>query len=766
MEILRSLRTHWSWLLGSSSISLSPATVSRGAHLRFLKILVSLIPLAILFVLGAQAAGQNGEKPSLRVGALPKQSVKLDGVLSEPAWATADSITNLVTIEPDEGGVPAGQTIVKVLGNSKEIIIGAVCHDPDPARIVSFSKARDAELDNEDHLTIVLDTFQDGRTGYVFAVNPSGARFDALVSPQGGEVNSDWDAVWEAGTSRDNGGWSAEIRIPIQSLRFKRGLSSWGLNVQRRVQRLQETSRWSGIKRDYEISQTSQAGILADLPNFDLGLGLSIRPAFTARSEETAGQNRDFGSDLSLDVTQRLGPNILTSLTVNTDFAETEVDARQTNLTRFEILFPEKRTFFLEGADVFEFGIGLDEAVVPFFSRRIGLFSEADGGEGVEIPIAVGGKLNGQVGNTSLGALVVRTRNVDHLGVPGATMGVVRVKQNIFAESSVGMIATVGDQLGRPGSWLAGADFTYRNSRFLGDKNLQIGVWGLRNGRKGLEGNKSAYGFEIDFPNDLWDIILSSKRIGDGFGPSLGFVPRSGVHTWDGAVEFNPRPNWSFVRQMFHEISFSLVDDLDFNLESYALEIKPVDWLLESGDRFQFGVVREGDRPREDFDVFASANRAVSIPAGSYAWTRYILRGALAEKRKISGEVAWVSGGFYGGNLKTIEAKLVLNWPLFKVELAGERNTGKLPDGEFTQNLYSSRVEFRFSPDLQVSSLMQYDNESSSLGTNTRLRWTFRPLGDLFVVYNHNMLRSVGDRRRWELESNKLVVKFLYAFRF
>src|SRR3990172_1051400 len=245
MHMFRVDPTHWIriWQFGGGLMS----------H----KSMSAIIPLAVLFLFSVQAAGNAQERPTLHAGTLNGNGVRLDGVLSEPEWAAADSITNLVTIEPEEGGVPAGQTIVKVLGNSKEIIIGAICHDPDPAGIVSFSKARDAELENEDNLTIVLDTFLDGRTGYVFSVNPSGARFDALVSPQGGEVNSDWDAVWEASTLRDENGWSAEIRIPIHGIRFKRGLLSWGFNVQRRIQRLQETSRWSGVKRDYEISQTS-----------------------------------------------------------------------------------------------------------------------------------------------------------------------------------------------------------------------------------------------------------------------------------------------------------------------------------------------------------------------------------------------------------------------------------------------------------------------------------------------------------------------------
>ena len=196
----------------------------------------------------------------------------LDGRLDEPAWRTADSITNLTMIEPEEGGVPAGQTTVKVLASPGYIVFGVVCHDSNPAGIVAFAKTRDFDLELEDYVLIVLDPFQDGRSGYVFAVNPNGARFDGLVAERGEEVNTDWDAIWEAATARDAGGWSIEIRVPIKSLSFKPGLAGWGLNVQRGVQRLLETDRWAGANRDYEIYQTSHAGLLPNLPAFDLGL--------------------------------------------------------------------------------------------------------------------------------------------------------------------------------------------------------------------------------------------------------------------------------------------------------------------------------------------------------------------------------------------------------------------------------------------------------------------------------------------------------------
>jgi len=706
-----------------------------------------------------------GKRPTLRVGGLGE--LVLDGVISEPAWASADSIANLTTVEPEEGGVPAGQTTVKVLADSKGIVIGVQCHDADAAGIVSFSKARDSELEREDHVLVVLDTFQDGRSGYVFAVNPSGARVDGLVIVQGEEINHNWDTVWEARTARDEHGWSAEIRIPIKSIVFEKGLTSWGFNVQRRVQRLQETSRWAEASRDYEISQTSHAGLLTDLPSFDLGLGLSLRPALVGDvNKPSPDGERVYDGTPSLDVTKTLGPNLLASLTVNTDFAETESDVRRTNLTRFDLFFPEKRTFFLQGADIFEFGFGLDNGVtnldrlpnlIPFFSRRIGLFEQE--GEFVEIPIDVGTKINGRVGETNVGALAVRSRGDSDLDVPAASMGVLRVKQNVLDESSVGMIAAFGDPRGRPGSWLAGVDLTYQTSGFRGDKNLLAGIWGLRNERDDLEGDKYAYGGKIDYPNDLWDMSLNFIRIGDAFDPSLGFVPRTGKILEAGA-EFRPRPAGERIRQLRFGGRLFAVADQENHWESYLFTAKPLDVLLESGDTFEFTAEPQGERLVEPFEV----EEDVVLEPGTYQWWRYSLVGSLAEKRKISGELGWSFGGFYEGNLDTIEATVALKpSATFIAELGAEHSSVDLPEGSFTQDVFTARVQVNVSSDLQISSLLQYDNQSRSFGTNTRLRWTFHPLGDLFVVYNHNLQRSLTDR--FQFDSNQLLVKLQYALR-
>jgi hypothetical protein len=287
------------------------------------------------------------------------------------------------------------------------------------------------------------------------------------------------------------------------------------------------------------------------------------------------------------------------------------------------------------------------------------------------------------------------------------------------------------------------------------------------NDREDLEGEKRAYGFGIDYPNDLYNFKLAAARLGDGFDPSLGFVPRTGVHVSNGSFAFEPRPNGTFVRQMKHDISVLHVSDLDFQWESYDVQVTPFDWQLESGERFSLRFSREGDRPEEEFSVFEGEDSEIVVPVGLYEWRRYRVSGSSAEKRTVTGEVTFERGGYYGGDLDTLELAVALKRSLFRLELAAERNMGTFEDETFTQNLYSGRVELKFSPNLQLSSLVQYDNESNSMGSNTRMRWTFSPAGDLFLVYNHNLQRSLSDRetRRWNYESNALIVKVQYAWR-
>lgn len=722
------------------------------------------------------------QTPEVRVGGL-LPGFKLDGRLDEGMWSAADSIDGLTEVEPVVGRPSASRTVVRILADQNRLVIGIRADDPDPAGIVSFARERDAALTNEDHIKVVLDTYRDGRSGYVFAVNPNGARYDAIVSGQGGTENANWDAVWNAVAVRTPTGWSAEIEIPVRSLQFASGLDSWGFNVQRRIQRFLQTDRWASPVRDFRITQTFRAGRISGLPHFELGLGLQVRPSAVAGSGMPAPHSkREDVGELSLDVTQTLGANTLAALTINTDFAETEVDSRRTNLTRFPIVFPEKRTFFLQGADIFDFGLGLGDDIRPFFSRRIGLLN------GAEVPVVAGLKLTGRSNGTNVGALALRTGEVFDPDDPSGRstdklLSTVRVSRNLFRESSVGLLASTGDPIGRADSWTAGLDATFRTSRFRGNKNLAAGVWALSTDRADLSGERSAFGSRLEYPNDIWNAALSYKRIGDGFDPSLGFVPRRAAQVFEVTADFIPRPKRPVlglrVRQLVHEFHPRVITDLNGRWESYRIFMAPINWRLESGDRFEVNFNPTGERLVEPFTIA----RGVTIPAGTYQWHRIRLEGGLAPKRRFSGQVTYWLGPFYSGSLDELIATFA--WKpssLLNVELNATRNVGRLHEGNFTQEVIGSRVRLNASPNLQFNAYAQYDNETRNFGTNTRVRWTFSPLGDLFVVYNHNLrgdinpstglpIASAGSlepaaMQRWGFASNQLIVKLQYAFRY
>jgi hypothetical protein len=709
-----------------------------------------IIYILIALSFGLHLQAQDIDRPSIK-GKLTTESIQIDGWLDESAWSKADSIPNLTMIEPVVGQESSYATVTKVLLSSKNIYIGIRCFDDEPDNIVAFSKARDADLEDEDYMKIILDTYGDGRGGYIFAINPFAARYDALVSYNGESENPNWDGAWEARTRIDSKGWSAEIRIPVSTMTYNKSLDSWGFNIERRIQRLLEVNRWSAISMDYTIGQTRHAGELKDLHGFNPGIGLTPRASILAKATQDATQPAELEWKPSLDLTQRITSDITAQLTVNTDFAETEVDSRQTNLTRFPILYREKRQFFLEGADIYDFGLSLGRSLMPFYSRRIGLH------EGNEVPVLWGGKINGKVKNTHFGTLFTQTSEVDDM-LPQSQMGVLRVKQNILEESSIGMIATMGDPGGLQGAGTAGMDFTYQTSDFWRKKNFLVGAWGMYSVREGLEGDRSAVGIKIDYPNDLFDWFLQYRRIGDAFDPSLGFVARKGIVSYSGKIDYMPRPESKLIRQYKFQLSPSLYTDLNNQWESYRIFLAPINTSLESGDKVEFNLMLQGEYLKTPFEIA----EGVTIDEGAYHWMRYRLEAQTASKRTINGQATWWFGNFYGGKLDQIELSLNMRLMSFLVlEFIYENNIARIPAGNFNKELIATRAALNISSDLNVSLFVQYDNESGSMGTYSRLRWTFAPLGDLFIVFKHNMQPALTDR--WQQDQNQIILKLTYG---
>ena len=457
-----------------------------------------------------------------------------------------------------------------------------------------------------------------------------------------------------------------------------------------------------------------------------------------------------------LDVLKNFGGNVTGLISVNTDFAETEVDVRRVNLTRFPLFFPEKRTFFLEGSDIFDFGLGMgfhhSRDIVPFFSRRIGLIEEET------VPLDLSLKATGSIGRFNFGVLNTLTREVEGLA-PRTNLFAARGFQNIGEESKLGFLVTAGDPLGRKNSWLAGMDFIFKTSHFRGDKNFLVGVWGLVNQRSDLGNDRTALGLSIDYPNDLWDISLNLKRLGRDFDPSLGFVPWKGIQRINVGVVYKPRPEWPWLRQMMHELFAQWVWDMDGTLYQYRIFTAPINWRLESGDRVEFNWVPTMEHLPVSFEL----SPGVDVEEGTYRWTRYRLEFHSASKRPVTTKVTWWFGSFYDGNMDQVQAQITWR-PSHKLNLAleGDINRGRMPSGLSDIRLVRTRFDVYFSPNFQVLSMMQYDNLTRSLGLNTRLRWTYRSLLDVFLVYNRNWIETQG---RFYGDLNQIFLKVQYSWR-
>ena len=536
------------------------------------------------------------------------ERIRIDGKLDEPAWNTATPIGDLVQVLPKEGGSPSERTEVRVLISKDSLFFGITCFDRSPASIIATQLTRDAELDVDDNISIVIDPFFDHRNGFFFEINPNGARADGQISNSSEFPSLDWDGIWNTHARITSDGWVAEIEIPFKTLRFKPGQTVWGLNIQRVIKRNNETNRWAGARRDIWLSNLAEAGQLEGLSNVRQGMGLDIRPyGLIARKE-----GNDWKVDGGLDVSKNLAPNLNASLTINTDFAETEVDARQVNLTRFDLFYPEKRTFFLEGAGVFDVSTGnpMMPDLVPFFSRRIGLMEQD--GVSTEVPIVVGAKITGRQSRYNIGLLDVQTDDVDEIGLDGQNLFAARVSRDFWKQSYVGGIFTRGNPTGLGNNTLVGVDARFATSGFNGDKNLSLSLFAFRTDDEFSDTSDYAGGFSIDYPNDIWFANLSWKQIGENFNAALGFVPRTGIRKTNAMFMFRPRPEKAGIRQITFHAFPELITDLNNQVDNWRVDISPFEVEFNSGDIFEFQLTPQFERLPFPFPI----SRDVTVPAG------------------------------------------------------------------------------------------------------------------------------------------------------
>jgi Domain of unknown function (DUF5916) len=689
------------------------------------------------------------------------ERVELDGRLEEAAWRRATPASDFIQVDPDNGRPATEPTEVRILYTREALYLGVTCFDSEPDKWLGYQRRRDEFLSSDDRFMWTIDTFLDGRSGYFFEMNPSGLMGDSLMG--GGVDNRQWDGIWNAHVVRSSIGWTIEIEIPFRTLNFDPDSDAWGINFQRTVRRRNEDSIWMGWARNQGLRRMTNAGLVTGLKELSQGLGLDVKPFLTVQAQSSPGRGttdtiRD--QKVGVDAFYSLTPSLRSVLSVNTDFAQTEVDQRQVNLTRFSLFFPEKRDFFLDGAPFFAFGSPLngDLIVNPFFSRRVGLSPT-----GSPQPIDFGTKLTGQAGAYDVGVLQVQTREDSIL--PGDEFLVGRVRRRMLVQSYVGAIYTLRDTRldDITARHTSGVDFRLATSRFRRSQNLEAtGYYLYASGAN--PGNKSSFGGRLAYPNDRWNAEFSTREVGDRFDPAVGFVTRRGYRRYQPFLEFAPRPRASrIVRQYSFSASGDLQTDLVNDTLTRAADLKFFQVDFQSQESFSATLTPTYERLDAPFNIAPG----IVLPAGAtYDFTRFNLRGQTANRRKLAVNGSIETGGFYSGSRRELVLNVTVRArPGVIVYTTGEWNSIQLPEGRFTTRLYRLVGETQFSPWIALVNNVQYDSVSDVIGWQSRFRWIVRPGSDIYFVYTHNWLDS-PQLNRFETLDRRLASKVFYTHRF
>jgi hypothetical protein len=681
----------------------------------------------------------------------------IDGNVAEEVWTRAFLVRDFYQREPDLGAPVSQKTEFLVCYDAHNIYFAVKCWD-DPQKITAKEMARDVSLGNDDRIQIILDTYLDRRNGYWFQIGPRGSIGDALVSENGAAFNKEWDGLWNGKASIKDYGWEAEIAIPFKTLGFDKSNTQWGIKYIRHIVSNIESSYWPEANLNTHKFQVSDAAILDGIENITQGIGLDISPYLVTGFDNKQGEKTDPRLTGGVDMFYQITPSLRSSLTINTDFAETEVDDRQINLTRFSLHFPEKRDFFLNGANYFQFGIeGDDESpaakrIIPFFSRRMGLDED-----GQPIPVNYGGKITGQYKNWNIGLLHMN----DDRQAGNQNFSVLRVSRNLWKQSSVGIIGTYGNALADSTNMLAGADLKLSTSRFQGNKNISLVLFGLKSNTTNMEGDNSSWGARFSFPNDLVKARLGYHRIGKNFVAGMGFVPRTNIKETYGEFEFGPRPGkWGIMQVQTGGSFFSISNLENKRIETAEFKIKPLGIRFFSGEEVSYSLINQHEYLYTGFNIFEN----IVVPQNGYEWWRHQIDLKTKGARNIWGEASYGFGAFYNGNRDDIILKT--NWkvavPFF---LGGSfiQNHVELPQGKFTANIYQLNANILFSPDITLYNFVQYDNASKNAGWQSRFQWILKPGNEIIVAWNSQFLKNDGPFFRNE---STLRLKLKYNIRF
>ena len=697
----------------------------------------------------------------------------LDGRLDEAVYRDVAPVSDFIQQEPNEGQPATEKTEAWVLFDDENLYVCARNWDSHPEREVANELRRDnGNILGNENFTFVIDTLHDKRNGYLFQTNPLGALRDMTVTDD--QQNSAWNGIWYVKTGRFEQGWTMEVSIPFKSLRYRgAGKQSWGINLRRLVKWKNEFSFLSLVPAalgTQGVSRMASAATLIDLEPPAESKNLEFKPyavssATTNRAGAAPFDNR-LDANAGFDFKYGLTRSLILDATYRTDFAQVEEDLQQVNLTRFNLFFPEKRDFFIEGQGIFDFGgvqAGNSPGDVPllFFSRQIGL------SQGQAVPVVGGLRMTGRTGPYSVGLLNIQTEDTPAARAVSTNFSAVRLKRNLLRRSNVGMMATLRSP-GVAGATSPQQDVSYSvgaDATMLFFKSINLTGYYARTSTPTTRGATVAgasYRGRFDYTNDRYGAALEHMLIDPGFTPEMGFVRRRDVRRTFGQVRFSPRPKRSaVVRKLTWQASFDYVTDAS----ATALQTREATGVFrvdfQSSDAVTAEYSREFERLPDRFTIAPG----VVVPAGGYAFETTRVTYNLGQQRRVSGRLSAATGTLYQGTRRDVSYSG--RWgivPRVSVEPSVSLNWVSLPWGDFTARLVSTRLTVTPTPRMQLSSLVQYNVDARNVSSSARLRWEYTGGSELFVVYSDG--RDTRGRGVPGLLNRTLAIKVTRLFRF
>ena len=692
----------------------------------------------------------------------------IDGRLDEAVYTQVPAITEFVQQEPQVGAAVSESTTAWVFYDDDNFYVACRCLMADPRQIVANDMRRDStNLRQNDNFGVFLDTFHDRRNGYLFYISPVGGMFDGATANERTN-NADWNTIWNAKVTRSPEGWVAEIAIPFKSLRYQPGREqTWGINLRRTIRGRNEYAYIAPIRPEWGVGGFFRASAAATLVGLEVptsGKNLEIKPYAVSRLTTdtlvTPQLRNDVSRDLGLDVKYGVTKSLTADFTYNTDFAQVEVDEAQVNLTRFNLQFPEKREFFLEGQGIFAFGGvggfgagGGGDAPTIFYSRRIGLQGSS------AVPIGLGARLAGRVGRYSIGALNIGTDRLSSPAVAPTNFTVLRVRRDVLTRSSIGALFTQRSvsRVGPGSSQVFGLD-----ANFALSQNTSLGGYFAQSRTEGLARDAASYRANFNYAADRYGIQVDRTVVGDNFNPEVGFLRRTQFRSNYGSLRFSPRPRRnSKIRQYFYETTIDYITNNQDQLESRGVTAS-ARMELQNSDSFGLTYFSESELLQRTF-VPAPG---ISVPAGRYSFQHVRGSWSPGQQHRLSGVLAVDVGQFYDGSRQTasvnarlgitnqlgVEPNISLNW----LERLGVRETVRVA---------GARATFTMTPRMFVAALVQHSSTNKSLAANLRFRWEYQPGSELFVVYSdaHDTSDLVSP---YLLQNRGLVVKVNKLLRF